>query len=70
MVANEAIDVSRTEQLSITIRWVDKAYQVYEDTLCLKELRDTKAIFTMKLKMFFGLPVSQCRARLMMVQVT
>ena len=43
MVANEAIDVSRTEQLSITIRWVDKVYQVYEDTLCLKELRDTKA---------------------------
>ena len=34
---------SHTEQLSVTIQWVDRAYQVYEDTLGLKELRDTKA---------------------------
>ena len=38
LIADEATDVSRTEQLSITIRWVDKAYQVHEDTLGLKEL--------------------------------
>ena len=43
LIADEATDVSRTEQLSVTIRWVDKAYQVHEDTLVLKELRDTKA---------------------------
>ena len=33
LIADEATDVSRTEQLSITIRWVDKEYQVHEDTL-------------------------------------
>ena len=35
LTADEATDVSHTEQLSVTIRWVDRAYQVYEDTLGL-----------------------------------
>ena len=43
LITDEAIDVSYTEQLCVTIRWVDEAYQVHEDTLGLKELRDTKA---------------------------
>ena len=38
LIADEATDVSHTEQLSVTIRWVDRAYQVYQDTLGLKEL--------------------------------
>ena len=67
LIADEATDVSCTEQLSITIRWVDKAYQVYEDTLGLKELRDTKAeTIHHEIKDVLircGLPVSQCRGQ-------
>ena len=65
LIADEATDVSRTEQLSITIRWVDKEYQVHEDTLGLKELRDTKAITIhheiKDVLIRCSLPVSQCR---------
>ena len=67
LIADEATDVSRTEQLSITIRWVDKTYQVHEDTLGLKELRDTKAeTIHHEIKDILircALPVYQCRAQ-------
>ena len=67
LIADEATDVSRTEQLSVTIQWVDKTYQVHEDTLGLKELWDTKAeTIHHEIKDILircTLPVSQCRAQ-------
>ena len=73
LIADEATDVSHTEQLSITIRWVDKEYQVHEDMLGLKELRDTKATtihYEIKHVLIrCSLPVSQCGDRLTTVPV-
>lgn len=43
IIANEATDVSGTEQLSVSIRWVSKKYEVHEDILGVKELPNTKA---------------------------
>ena len=43
IIADEATDVSGTEQLSVSIRWVSKSYEVHEDVLGIKELPDTKA---------------------------
>ena len=44
IIADEAIDISGTEQLSLSIRWVSKSYEVHEDILGVKELPDTKAV--------------------------
>jgi len=33
IIADEATDVSGTEQMSVSIRWVSKDYEVYEDIL-------------------------------------
>ena len=67
LIANEATDVSHTEQLSITIRWVDKEYQAHKDMLGIKELRDTKAISIhheiKDVLIGCSLPVSQCRGQ-------
>ena len=67
LIADEATDVSHTEQLSITIRWVDKEYQVHEDMLGLEELRDTKATTIhheiKDVLIRCSLPVSQCRGQ-------
>jgi len=56
-----------TEQLSVAIRWVNKKYQVHEDTLGLKELRDTKAeTIHHKIKdilILCALPIFQCRGQ-------
>ena len=53
LIADETTDVSRIEQLSVTIQWVDKAYQVHEHTLRLKNCKIPKLkLFSMKLKMF------------------
>ena len=43
IIADEASDVSGTEQMSISIRWVSKDYEIHEDMLGVKELPDTKA---------------------------
>lgn len=73
IIADEASDVLHTEKLSVTIRWVDRAYQVHENTLGLKELRDIKAeTIYHEIKDILircALPVSQCRLRLTMVRV-
>ena len=67
LIANKATDFSCTEQLYVIIRWVDKAYQVHEDILGLKELRDTKAeTIHHEIKDVLircTLPVPQCRAQ-------
>ena len=51
----------------MTIQWVDKKYQVHEDTLGLKELWDTKAeTIHHEIKGILircALPISQCRGQ-------
>jgi len=44
IIADETIDVSGTEKVSVSVRWVDNCYEVHEDLLGLKELPDTKAM--------------------------
>ena len=44
IIADNATDISGTEKLSLSIRWVSKSYEVYEDILGVKELPDTKAV--------------------------
>lgn len=67
MIADEASDVSRSEQLSVTVRWVSKTYEVHEDTLGLKELSDTKAATIFKevkdLLLKCPLSIAQCRGQ-------
>jgi len=43
IITDEATDVSGTEQVSVSVCWVDNCYKVHEDFLGLKELPDTKA---------------------------
>ena len=39
LIADEATDVSNTEQLCITIRWVDNEFDIHEDPLELIQNR-------------------------------
>ena len=43
-LANEATDVSRHEQILLSIRWVDNSFTIHEDVLELIQLPDTKAL--------------------------
>ena len=67
VIADEASDVSQSEQLSVTVRWVSKTYEVHEDTLGLKELSDTKAATIFKevkdLLLKCSLSIAQCRGQ-------
>ena len=37
------MDISHTEQMSLSIRWANDMYQIFEDILALAELPNTKA---------------------------
>jgi len=50
LIVDEATDISHTEQLSVTMQWIDKNYQVHKGTLGLKESK--LKFFTMKSKVF------------------
>ena len=67
IIADEATDVSRNEQMSLSIRWVDDEYAVYEECIGFMQLPDTKAhtIFTCikDLLIRCSLPLSQCRGQ-------
>ena len=43
IIADEATDVVHTEQLNVSIRWVNDNYEVYEDAMGLCRVPDTKA---------------------------
>lgn len=43
IIADEATDVSRNEQMSLSIRWIDDSYKIYEEPTGLVQLPDTKA---------------------------
>ena len=52
IIADEATDVSRNEQMSLSIRWTDDSYQIYEEPIGLVRLPDTKALSIMSLRIF------------------
>jgi len=64
IIADEA---TGTEQVSVSVCWVDNCYEVHEDFLGLKELPDTKApIIHHEVKEFlikFPLSISRCRGQ-------
>ena len=43
LIADEATDISRLEQMCVSIRWVDSSFGVHEDALGLVQLPNTKA---------------------------
>lgn len=59
ILADESADISNNEQLSISIRWVNKAYEVSEDFIGL--LHVTVAIKDVLLRC--SLPLGQCRGQ-------
>ena len=67
LIADEATDVSHHEQLSLSIRWVDKDITVHEDTLGLFQLPNTKSttLFHVIKDILIrcSLSLSQCRGQ-------
>ena len=67
LIADEAFDLSHSEHLSLSIRWIDGNYGVHEDTLGLIQLPDTKAqtIFSVIKDVLIrcSIPISQCRGQ-------
>jgi len=71
VIADEAMDTYHFEQMSLSIRWVNNWYQVFEDTLAFAELPNTKAIAIYKVflvNVFY--PYHNVGDKLMTVQVT
>ena len=67
ILADEATDISRHEQMSLSIRWVDDDYAVHEDTLGLIQLPNTKSVTIFQaikdILIRCSLPHSQCRGQ-------
>ena len=67
IIANEATDVSRNEQMSLSIRWIDDSYQMYEEPIGLVQLPDTKeqTIYSVIKDLLIRclLSLSQCRGQ-------
>ena len=66
IIADEATDMSRNEQMSLSIRWVDDWYGIHEECIGLVQLPDTtaKTIFSLiKDLIRCSLPLSQCRGQ-------
>ena len=67
ILADEATDMSRHEQMSLSIRWVDDDYAVHEDTLGLIQLPNTKSVTIFQaikdILIRCSFPLSQCRGQ-------
>ncbi len=67
LIADETRDISGAEQLSISIRWVDNDYVVYEDVIALAAVEQTDAAtLTSTIKdalIRSGLQLGQCRGQ-------
>ena len=67
IIIGEATDVVHNEQMSVSVRWVDNCYDVYERTLGLIQLPNTAAetIFraTKDVLIRCALPINQCRGQ-------
>ena len=64
IIVDEATDISRNEQMSLSIRWADCNYDIHEYTLGLIQLPNTKAdtIFSAIKDVLIrcSLPINQC----------
>ena len=67
LIADEATDISRNEQLCVSIRWVDRHYNINEYPLGLVQLPNAEALTifdTIKdVLIRCSLPLSQCRGQ-------
>jgi len=67
IIADEVTDVSHTKQMSLSIRWVNKKYQISKDTFGLIELPNTKASLIYQqvkdILIICCLPLSQCKGQ-------
>ncbi len=67
IIADEAVDISNEEQMSVSIRWVDHDYSIHEALIGLVQLPDTKAatIFCLLINTLLrcSLPISKCRVQ-------
>ena len=67
ILADEATDISRNEQMSLCIRWVDESYLIHEDVLGPFQLPNTKSatIFSSIKDILIrcALPIAQCRGQ-------
>ena len=67
LIADEVSDVNYKEQMCIVIRWVDEAYDIYEDPIGLLQVPKTDSnTLTNGLKdvlVCYILPLSQCRGQ-------
>ena len=52
IIADEATDTSRNEQMSLSIRWTDDDYNVYEECIGLMQLPNTTALKEIKVELF------------------
>ena len=64
LIADEATDISHSEQMCIAIRWVDCTYNIYEEALGLVQLPDIKALTLFSVikdvLVRCSLPISNC----------
>ena len=67
IIADEASDISHNEQLSLSIRWVDSAYDIHEECIGLIQLPNTKAetiYCTIRdILIRCSLPITHCRGQ-------
>ena len=67
ILTDEVTDISRHEQMPLSIRWVDGNYAVHEDTLGLIQLPNTKSVTIFQaikdILIRCSLPLSQCRGQ-------
>ena len=67
IIADEATDISGNEQMSLSIRWTDDEYNVYEECIGLMQLPNTMAqTICCSIKDLLcrcSLPLSQCRGQ-------
>ena len=67
LIADKTRDISGSEQLSVSLRWVDETYTIHEDLVALVEVEMTDAeTLTSTLKdvlLCCNLQLSQCRGQ-------
>ena len=64
IIVDEATDISRNEQMSLSILWVENYYRINEECIGLVQLPDTRAktIFS-DILIRYSLPLSQCHGQ-------
>ena len=67
VIVDEATDVCRNEQMSLSVRWTDHSYDIHEYTLGFIQLPNTKAVTIFSaikdVLIRCSLPMNQCRGQ-------